>query len=288
LTKIFYFISAYKEPESIVRLVNILDDDELHYFYIHFDKQTDPKLIDRLKELIEKSCHTKNIKIISEFICKWASFGIVDATLSAMKFSENLDYDYFINLTGECYPVKSRSQIQQTFEKNNMAFLTYWKLPYDGWYQGGLNRVNNMYFSIPKRGYPYVRLFKIPRLRKRLPGNLQFYGGWSLFCLPKDIIRYLVSFTENNPKFKAFFKRVHAPSEMYFQTILLNSPFVNRIVNDNKRYIDFIDAHPRTITIKDFEMLKQGDYLFARKFNPQVDKKIMDCIDKEIMGETSF
>lgn len=284
MTRIVYFICAYKEPESVIRLVNILDDDNLHYFYIHFDKKTDPQLFNRWKNIIEKNCHTKNITIVSEFNCKWASFGIVDATLSAMKFYETVDYDYFVNLTGECYPVKSRRQIQQTFEKNNVAFLTYWKLPYNGWYQGGMNRVNYRYFSIPKREYPYVRLLKIPRLRKKLPCNMEFYGGWSLMCLPKDIVSYVVSFTDNNPKFKSFFKRVHAPSEMYFQTILLNSPFVDRIVNDNKRYIDFIDAHPRIITIKDFEMLKQGDYLFGRKFSPKVDKEIMDRIDKEIMG----
>jgi len=281
LTKIFYFISAYKEPENIIRIVNILDMDS--FFYIHFDKDKSENF-KAWKEQIESGCKTKNLKIVSEFACKWAGFGIVDATLSAMRFFEATSYDYFINLTGECYPLKSNNEISKTLEQN-VGFLTYWKLPYEGWYMGGLDRLNYRYYQFPKKAYPYVRIIRIPRLRKKLPGNIQVYGGWSLFCLPKDMVSYVIKFGENNPKFMSFFKRMHISSEAYFQTILLNSPLTERIVNDNKRFIDFIGAHPRTLTVKDFEMLKNGAWLFGRKFNEKVDKNILDLIDKEIGAE---
>ena len=71
------------------------------------------------------------------------------------------------------------------------------------------------------------------------------------------------------------------PGEMFFQTILLNSQFKNKIVNDNKRYVEFIGSHPRVLTIKDFDTLKHGSYFFARKFDPKVDSQIIDAIDKE-------
>jgi hypothetical protein len=278
-----YFVSAYKEPESIVRLVNVLAKGP-DQFYIHFDNKIGGQRFKRWKTLIEKECQAENIQISSKFQCRWGSFGVVDATLRAMNYFEDLNYDYFINLTGECYPIKSLRQIQEAFKDQNAGFMTFWKIPYEDWYQGGMNRIHNRFFFLPKKGYPYVRIFHIPRFRKRLPRNLKAYGGWSLFCLPKDLVSYVVKFAENNPDVKSFFKHAFAPSELIFQTILLNSPFRDRIVNDNKRYVNFEGAHPRILTKDDYPILKESEKLFARKFNPAVDKEILDIIDREIMG----
>ena len=278
-----YFVSAYKEPESIVRLVNVLAEDHDH-FYVHFDKRIGSQRFRCWKAQIEQTCRAKNVHIFSKFNCLWASFGIVDATLSAMSFFEDLNYDYFINLTGECYPLKSPQQIREAFKNQNAGFMTFWKMPYEGWFRGGMNRINNRSFFLPRREYPYVKVYEVPRFRKKLPCGLKPYGGWSLFCLPKDLVSYVVNFTENNPNVKSFFRRVLAPSELFFQTILLNSPFRDRIVNDNKRYVGFEDAHPRTLTKDDYPMLKKSEKLFGRKFNPAVDKEILDIIDEEIMG----
>jgi hypothetical protein len=278
-----YFISAYKEPESTVRLVNVLAKGP-DQFYIHFDKGIGDQRFERWKALIEQECRAENIQVFSKFQCKWGSFGVVDATLSAMKYFEDLNYDYFINLTAECYPLKSPSQIREAFKDQNAGFMTFWKLPYEGWYRGGMNRIHNRFFFLPKKSYPYVRTFQIPRFRKKLPCNLEAYGGWSLFCLPKDLVSYVVKFTENNPKVESFFKRAFAPSEMIFQTILLSSSFRDRIVNDNRRYLDFVEAHPRILTKDDYPILKKSGKLFARKFSPAVDKEILDIIDKDIMG----
>jgi hypothetical protein len=100
--------------------------------------------------------------------------------------------------------------------------------------------------------------------------------------LPKQLVNYTVQFVEKNPSVEKFYKHAFAPGEMFFQTVLLNSPFKDRIVNDNKRYVEFIDSHPRTLTIKDHEALKQSGKLFARKFNPKIDSQILDAIDKDL------
>jgi len=280
-----YFVSAYKEPESIIRLVNVLANESDH-FYVHFDNNLERQRFEQWKRLIEQGCRTQNVHVFSKFRCKWMSFGIVDATLDAMSFFGDFDYNYFINLTGECYPLKSRQCIREVFRDQHAGFLTYWKLPYEGWHQGGMNRIGKRTFLLPKRGYPFVRMLEIPRLRKKIPCDLEPYGGWSLFCLPKDIASYLLKFNEDNPEVRAFFRRVQAPGEMFFQTILLNSHFRDRIVNDNKRYMDFVDSHPRTLTKDDFEALVNSGKLFARKFDPAVDSEILDRIDREIIART--
>ena len=282
MVELAYFISAYKKPQDIIRLINVLANDQ-EQFYVHFDKNIGEHRFKLWKELIEQKCRTENIKIFSKFRIKWGSFGIVDATLSAMNYFEDLNYDYFINLTGECYPLKSPRQIRESFKDQNAGFMNFWKLPYKGWLYGGWNRIHYRYFFLPRKRYPYVRKFKIPRFRKKLPCNLEAYGGWSLCCLPKDLVSYIVKFIENNPKVKSFFKTTFAPSELISQTILLNSPFRDRIVNDNKRYLEFVGAHPRIMTKDDYPNLKRSGKLFGRKFNSDVDKEILDIIDNEIM-----
>jgi hypothetical protein len=281
MTKIAYFISAYKNPESVIRLINALADDS-DLFYVHFDKNVQDQTFGNWKTLIEKNSQTKNITIRSEFRIKWGSFDVPKATLNSMKYFEGSDYDYFINLTGECYPLKPVSQIKGTFTDQDSGFMTFWKMPYEGWYKGGMDRINNHIFFVHQKKYPYVRIFGIPRLRRKLPFKLKPYGGWALFCLPKELVSYVLEFLEENPNVKPFFEHTFAPGEMMFQTILMNSQFRDRIVNDNKGYVDFIGSHPRILTKEDFSELKNCGKLFARKFDPTVDDEILNLIDKEI------
>ena len=278
-----YFISAYKEPENIIRLVNVLAKDK-DQFYIHYDKKIGRQKFNHWKEIIEQKCRNTCIHVVSKHVCNWGSFGIIDATLSAMKFFEDSNYDYFINLTAECYPIKSLNQINETFKDKNTGFITFWKMPYEGWDHGGMDRINNNYFFLKKKEYPYVKIIHFPRIRKKLPYGLEPYGGWSLCCLPKDIIAYILDYIQNNLRLTSFFKTTRIPSEMIFQTILMNSPLKDRIVNDNKRYLNFVDAHPRTLTKDDYETLKNSKHLFARKFNPSVSKELLDIIDNEIIN----
>ena len=282
LTRLAYYISGYKRPESIIRLINVLSRGQSARFYVHFDKKIGCQKYSNWKAIVEQNCPAETY-VFSEFDSKWGTMGMVSATLSAMSYFEDANYDYFINLTEECYPLKAPSQIMETFEDQNSGFMTYWKLPYKGWYQGGMNRINSHFFFLPKKKYPYVRSFRIPRLRKKLPFNLEPYGGSSLFCLPKDFVSYLVKFLENKPSVFSFFKRTFIPSEMIFQTVLMNSPLRDRIVNDNKRYMDFEESHPRVLTNHDYPKLKNSEKLFARKFSSAIDKDILDIIDNDIL-----
>jgi hypothetical protein len=285
MLRMAYFISAYKKPESIIRLVNVLANEE-DLFYIHFDKKVKSQTFKKWRTLIIENCQTENIQILSKFQTKWGAFGVSDATISAMRHFDDFDYDYFTNLTGECYPLKSSRQIKETFKNQNSGFMNFWKIPYEGWApaRGGFWRIHNRFYFLPKKKYPYVRKIRIPRLNKKMPNDLEPYGGWSLFSLPKDMISYALKYLDNNPNVKAFYKRTFAPNEMMWQTILMNSPFKDRIVNDNMRYIEFIRSHPRILTKKDYSTLKNSGRLFARKFDSDVDREILDIIDREMIG----
>jgi hypothetical protein len=279
--KIAYCITAYQEPQRTIRIVKRLITPQDH-FYIHFDKSIGKQKFFEWKKLINQELGKENIEVDSKFYCKWGSFGLTASTLSAMNHFEKYEYDYLLNLTGDCYPLKTPQQIKAELKNQTSGYMTYWKMPYQGWGKGGMDRIRNNHYFFHKKEYPYVKILKIPRIRRKLPANLEPYGGWNWFALPKQLVNYTVQFVEKNPSVEKFYKHAFAPGEMFFQTVLLNSPFKDRIVNDNKRYVEFIDSHPRTLTIKDHEALKQSGKLFARKFNPKIDSQILDAIDKDL------
>lgn len=69
--------------------------------------------------------------------------------------------------------------------------------------------------------------------------------------------------------------------ELVFQTILLNSPLKDSIVNDHLRLIKFDPGvyRPRILTIAEAGLLENSGKFFARKFSIEKDTEILDYLD---------
>ena len=89
---------------------------------------------------------------------------------------------------------------------------------------------------------------------------------------------------ENNKWYEDAFKKSLCGDEVFFQTIIMNSKFKNRIyrlneVDDNHMALRYIDwktgpEYPRLLDENDFEKIKEdknSDCIFARKFNENLD-----------------
>ncbi len=74
--------------------------------------------------------------------------------------------------------------------------------------------------------------------------------------------------------------------EFLIPTIVMNSPFAEKTLNDNLRYIDWSEggSNPKVFTVKDFTALKNSDKLIARKFDCLLDCEILNAIDQEILN----
>jgi hypothetical protein len=91
-------------------------------------------------------------------------------------------------------------------------------------------------------------------------------------------------------EFVRFFKYVDVPDELFFQTVIMNSPLCGSVVNDNLRYIDWKDpnaASPAILTTSDLESLTRSSKLFARKFDTTVDGDVLDLIDQKLLAPAS-
>jgi hypothetical protein len=281
LACIVYYILAHKEPERVARLVNRLKTPS-DYFFINFGSDISKHRFNAWKSLIEKMCPQANLKIVSEYKCKWGSFEAVLAILNAMKFYDKFEYDHFINLSGECYPIKPVSIIKQKLNGQTSSFMEFFEMPAKCWKKGGLERFQYRHYFPSLPGFP---IFRIPRLKWIIPCGLQPYGGSLWFCLSHEHVSYVLNFLENHSEVRSFFKRVGLPDEVFFQTILLNSPFSSKIENNNLRYIDWVKGeggHPKYLAITVLDEIFASDKLFARKFSLFVDKGVLDAIDHKI------
>lgn len=125
------------------------------------------------------------------------------------------------------------------------------------------------------------------RKQRSLPKSFTLHGGLTWWNITNDFAEYVLKEIKTNPEYISFFKTTLIPDEMFMQTILANSPYKNRLVNDDKRYIvwnwEINGTHPLTIEEKDFQTLISGEDHFARKFDIVNHPEIFNLIDKIIL-----
>lgn len=272
-----YAIQCHKNAEQINQLINQLDGKEID-FYIHVDKKS--AIIKELKV-------GSNIYILKNRLnVKWGHISQVYATLNLLEEIHNTKkYDYIHLISGQDFPIKDNKFILDFFKNNSgKQYIQFRKLPND-WPFRGMNRIlvyypNVMFLNKYTRKLIsiYERLImKYPILQRRIDKNICFYGGSSWFSITSDCVQYILEFLKDNPNYLKFFNNTICGDEIFFQTILVNSKYKNFLVNDNKRYIDWSEgkSSPKTLKIEDYVKIKNSDKLFARKFDANIDKKIL-------------
>lgn len=99
-----------------------------------------------------------------------------------------------------------------------------------------------------------------------------FLKGSTWFSITHDTACYILN--EYN-KLKKYFCNTKCADEFLLQTILINSPFLDKVKDDSLRCIDWRRGNPYTFKLEDFDMLMESDELFARKFDINVDESII-------------
>jgi hypothetical protein len=129
--------------------------------------------------------------------------------------------------------------------------------------------------------------FNFTRVKRKLPEGFKPFRGSSYWCFSRECAEYINNFIDNNKNFVNFFKNVYIPDEIFFQTILMNSPLKEKIINNDLLYTDWSSngASPDILCKRHFQELTQSSCLFARKFDETQDSEILDLIDKHILNK---
>ena len=157
-------------------------------------------------------------------------------------------------------------------------------LPSDEWRNehGGLDRVRFYWFE---RVSYKTRLLRLPLVRRTLPRGLRPYGGGAWPALSADAVREVARVLREEPDVVRFFRFAKIPDELFFQTVLMNSPLADTVVDESLHHLDWSagSAHPATFGTADLPALAASGRLFARKFDTHVDAQVLDRIDAELL-----
>jgi hypothetical protein len=276
-----YIVSAYKNLDQLGRLIRLLASDG-SFITVHVDKKTDKRAY---AEFATETSNIPSLHLLERHVCHWGGFGHVRATLKGIDqlLRDGITVDYVILLTGQDYPIKPLETIHRFFEQRRGAsFMAYSPIPSPSWSpRGGLDRIQYRHLRL------YGKHLRLPG-KRRFPEGLRPFGGGAYWCLFHECIEAISAFVGERPDVLRFFQHVDIPDEIFFQTVILNSDLAGTVVNDNLRYIDWSRGRrPAILRTGDLEQLKQSSKLFARKFDVTYDRKVLDLIDRELLGHVA-
>lgn len=278
--KIAYLIAAHGNYLHLERLIKALNEGDC-MFYIHIDKQS--PLPDIKGENV--------IFLRGRVKVKWSGFSLVQVAINLLRRAFKDGCDYYALISGADYPIKHNSYLRELLQQSGeyihiqkigtdpYAPLSRYKYYYftDFYNRRNKNSIKTKFFLALQNN---LRKLKI---KKQIP--FQLYTGAQWFVLSKQCVEYILNEIKRNNKYKRFFLFSFCSDESFFQTIIGNSEFGNK-VKGNLTYTDWsVNPGPAMIGKPHLPVLKAcADKFFARKFDDN-SVEITDAIDSELRAE---
>ncbi len=270
-----YLILAHNQPRLLQVLIDMIDD-ERNDIYIHVDKKVDMNMFAGIHTTKSRITYTKRVEVY------WGDRSKLEAEFILYETARKSGpYFYYHLLSGVDLPLKNQDYIHHFFDDvySGHEFVGFAaKQEID-------DRVR--YYYLFKKCYrvksiwaPYkIKIRNIFVCIQKKAGiwrnrDVVFCKGAEWVSITDDLCQHLIN---NKKTILRLFYMTLLPDESYFQTLVYNSRFYDRIhdkedeYNSCMRYIDWEKEpnrpSPHTWTCKDWDELTQSDRLFARKFS---------------------
>ena len=227
---IAYLILCHTDPCFVNHTIETLSYEK-DSFFIHVDKRVE---ITDFKRLIQR----ENVCFLEKrYSSYWGGFNAIKAIMELIRLANNSgDYDRFVLLQGQDYPLVSNAEIHSFFEeKRQIEFCKgrnistsakkadyikcacFWMQDVDGVLgkaiSGVLSRINNI-------GLKY---------RSKYYKGKPIYHGWAQFALTKRCVNFLLKTYDNEKSYNNYMKHRFPPDELYIPTLIHNSQFRNNV-----------------------------------------------------------
>lgn len=283
--KIAHLILAHKNPKQLQMLLHALQHPAFH-FYIHIDKKANAEPFQYLlSQFSNVSFIKKRAKIY------WAAFGTIQATLNGFNEIPLSDYDYVNVISAQDFPLRSADEIYEyILKRKGTEFITCESIEDEWPVAPRVKKYHLINWRIPGK-YRLGNFLTYILPERKFPVDHTIVGRANWFTLTTKAIKYCLSFLKENPAVIRYYKYCWGADEFIFSTILYNSSFKTNIA-DNLVYVkwsaDTTIAHPKILTIDDFNELINSSKLFARKFDMELDSLILKKLEEYIgIAETT-
>ena len=283
--RIAHIIMAHKNPNQLLRLVKRLEHPNSDIF-IHIDKKV---AIDDFKVITS----LPDIHIVKNRInCNWGGNSFLNAIVGSLSevISAEHDYDFVNLLSAQDYPLTSADNIYEFFKGNvGKNFVSYEESKESEWWKNAVQRYEKHHFTDFNFKGKYVVQAVVNKIypKRKFPMAMELFGSCksSWWTVSGACAKHVYDVFSNNKKLNQFLKYSWGSDEFAIATVVMNSPYKNSTVNNNLRYIDWSEgnAHPKILRSGDFESIQNSNMLFGRKFDDEIDGKIMDRLDEQLV-----
>ncbi len=277
---IAWFIMLHNKPAQFEWLLNaIYDPDDIFLVHVDLKSLLNYKgrggTYSRVREIIDGRT---NIRLMRPRATNWGGWSLGRISLDAIDLLLAAEdrWTHFVNLSGECYPIKPMAAIRETLRSNpHDVFIqtkAFTDLPPDDWH--------------PRRPRVFETPVKIVILpgRRKAPRTFKLdHKGSQWVILPRAFCEWQrqAPFRRDMDSYMRFSP---LSDELVMQALLLNGPYRDRQAADYGRAIKLIEpaAHPEVLTIDDLDYIHASPALFARKFDASRDEAVLLTLAGEI------
>ncbi len=280
--KIGYAILAHKNWDQLATLIRHIKED-WNQIFVHVDAKADWNEARFRRENPDVDCRF----LVRRVPVYWGHSSQIDAEVELLRAISTCGekVDRVVLISGQDLPIVSNESIIKFFRTHpDSEFLEFRKLPVRWWPYGGMDRV--MVYNLPdilgRRGNQVLRAAQmmLPFRRKAIPGY-PFFGCSQWVNITGNAVSYILELLESMPILERF-RYTYCADEMFFQTLLMNSPFASKCVNNNLRFMKWPKgvSGPDILRRTDIDMISASTEtcLFARKFDSTVDSDVIEMI----------
>jgi hypothetical protein len=265
------------------RLIERLNNDYFD-FYIQFDKKVDIKPYERLKNIRNVFFINKKVNVHP------GGYTALKATMIGLCqiIKSEIKYHSISLINGSDYPTKRADEICDFLNINKGKQL----IAFDEVWSTSIPEKINKYHLLDYNftGKQFVeKLFNRILGKPEIPKMLKFVGKSAYWTITPNCATYILAYIERL-ELDRFLKYTMGSDEFIFQSVIMNSPYREEVINNNYRYTDVLEDRSgvKTLTAKDFNKIIFSDSIFAGKFDIEADAEILDMIDRANQIKISY
>jgi len=276
MTTQVFLIQAHKDLDQLNALVEQLRDDAF-VVYVNLDRKC---------ALDPAGVHPYARQVARRVDVHWGSFSQVQATLNALVQieAEVPAFDKVTFLSAQDFPLLSNARLRKALAQLSgyelLDVIPVGTAP-GQWAAGG----RYQYFWAEQG--PLARhlacrvanrMLRAAGRTRRLPGAMQPYGGSSWWALSQACVRHVLARVDREPALVRFFGRCACPDELFFQTLIMNSPFARRVLGHNFRYVQWPQdgaCNPAVLVEADFARIAASQAHFCRKLDIRLSAALL-------------
>lgn len=277
-----FLIMAHHQFEILGKMMTLLDDERCA-FYIHIDKKSS----EQPEPFLQDCCKKSSVVFAERMYVNWGGYSQIDCTMKLMKLAASDNYDYYHLISGADFPIKKKEYILKFFEEQGNIQYVQCSPTIQAKY---LDRIKVHSIFQDSRNKHLQILDKAIRKTERMIGysrinqekrEFQFGSNW--FSITDDFVNWVL---QEKKWIEKTFRYTRCGDELFIQTLLINSPYRKQtneylFLHDNRanmRYVDFSRGKPYIFRKEDYDDLLKSPMLFARKFDTNVDKEIVELL----------